>query len=201
MQKSDSIKELAAALSKAQGNFEHARKDEDNPFFKSKYATLASVIDAAKKHLCANGLSVAQVIDCQDDGLFLETILLHSSGEWLSGKYPIRPVKPDPQSVGSACTYARRQSFSAITGIAADDDDGNNASDNTTAPAHKPLPAIDYYALIDDSKTVAELASVWKKIPPDLKPAYAKVKDAQKQAIIDAINGSDDVPNFPSTQA
>lgn len=127
--RSESVKEIALALSKAQGQFDHAKKDVKNEFFKSKYADLASVIDAAKKPLSDNGLAVVQVVDADNEGgIYLETTLLHSSGEWISGRYPIKPIKTDPQSVGSAITYARRYAFSAMTGIAADDDDGNAAS-------------------------------------------------------------------------
>jgi hypothetical protein len=129
MERSESIKELAIALSKAQGSFNHAKKDTNNPFFKSQYADLASVIDAAKHQLFDNGLSVIQIVDSLESGdINLITMLLHSSGEYISGNYPIRPLKSDPQSIGSAITYARRYSFSAITGIASDDDDGNAAS-------------------------------------------------------------------------
>ena len=128
MATSQSIKEISTALSKAQGELDHAKKDMTNNFYESKYADLASVIDAAKKQLSDNGLSVTQIVDYDESGTFLETILMHSSGEWISGKYPIRPLKADPQSVGSALTYARRYAFSAITGIAADDDDANAAS-------------------------------------------------------------------------
>lgn len=127
--KSESIAELAKALSKAQGDFDHAKKDSAGPFAKSFYADLANVIDAAKKPLADNGLAVSQIIVADENGnVNLETILMHASGEWISGTYPVRPVKTDPQSMGSAITYARRYSFSAITGIAADDDDGNEAS-------------------------------------------------------------------------
>jgi hypothetical protein len=128
---SESIKELSTALSKAQGEFYHAKKDVNNTFFKSKYADLASVIDAAKKPLSDNGLAVIQITDFTENGdTYLITTLSHSSGEWISGRYPIKPVKADPQGMGSAITYARRYAFSAITGIAADDDDGNAASGN-----------------------------------------------------------------------
>lgn len=134
MNKSESIKDLAAAMAKAQGAFDHAKKDVSNTFFKSKYADLASVIDAAKKPLADNGLSVIQTTEFDEShGVILVTTLAHSSGQWISGRYPINPVKNDPQSMGSATTYARRYCFSAITGIAADDDDGNAASGNHEA--------------------------------------------------------------------
>jgi hypothetical protein len=125
---SESIKELAGALSKAQGAFDHAKKDVKNDFFKSRYADLAGCIDAAKAHLAANGLAVSQITDIANGEIILTTVLMHSSGEYISGSYPVKPIKQDPQAFGSALTYARRYAFCAITGIASDDDDGNSAS-------------------------------------------------------------------------
>lgn len=119
---------LSAALSKAQGEFSHAKKDAENPFFKSKYADLACVIDAARAALSKNGLAVIQTTRLTAGQLSLITTLSHSSGEWIKGEYPINPTKNDPQGMGSAMTYARRYAFSAITGIASEDDDGNAAS-------------------------------------------------------------------------
>lgn len=134
---SESIKELAAALAKAQSEIQHAKKAEDNPFFKSKYADLPAVIDAARPFLTKHGLSVSQPTDVDDNGkILLVTQLMHSSGEWIRGYYPINPVKNDPQAIGSAVTYARRYAFCAITGVAAtgEDDDGNAASGNGAKP-------------------------------------------------------------------
>jgi len=125
---SESIKELAAALSKAQGAFDHAKKDVENKFFSSRYADLASCIDAAKKPLADNGLAVIQITNYEGDITWLETKLIHNSGEWICSRTPIKPMKADPQSFGSAMTYMRRYAFCAITGIAAEDDDGNEAS-------------------------------------------------------------------------
>ena len=130
---SNSIAKLSEALSKAQGQFEHAKKGVENTFFKSKYADLASVIDAARDPLSKNGLAVIQLPKVLSDGkVLLVTMLTHSSGEWVRSEYPISPVKQDPQNMGSALTYARRYAFSAITGIASDDDDGNAASGNNS---------------------------------------------------------------------
>lgn len=134
---SESINELASALAKAQAEIKHAGKTADNPFFKSKYADLPAVIDVAKEHLAANGLSVSQPTDIDEAGkVVLITQLNHSSGQWLRGYYPVNPVKNDPQGYGSALTYARRYAFSAMVGVAAtgEDDDGNAASGNV-APA------------------------------------------------------------------
>lgn len=151
MNTSEQINELAAAMAKAQGAFDHAKKDVANAFFKSKYADLASVIDAAKKPLADNGLTVIQTTEFDEShGVILVTTLAHSSGQWITGRYPIHPVKNDPQSFGSAITYARRYCFSAITGIAADDDDGNAASGNhDAAQAQNELP---WYNSLDADK-------------------------------------------------
>lgn len=128
--RSASIVELAKALAKAQGEMKPAEKLKDNPFFKSKYADLATIWQAARKPLADNGLSVSQTTDFSNEGVFIVTMLLHSSGQWISGRYPVRPIKNDPQGLGSAITYARRYAFAAITGMVTDDedDDGNEAS-------------------------------------------------------------------------
>ena len=128
MDKSESIKELAAALSKAQGAIEGAVKDTSNPFFKSKYADLASVWAAIRKPLAENGLSVTQFVEDTDHGIGVSTMLMHSSGEWVSSKFSMPVSKVDAQGVGSAITYARRYALAAVCGVAPEDDDGNAAS-------------------------------------------------------------------------
>ncbi len=129
MNKSESIKELATALAKAQGQMTAAKKDAANPFFKSKYADLAAVVEAVKGPLSANGLSYCQFVDTDEQGLWIETILMHSSGEWLSGRLRMPVAKQnDPQALGSAITYGRRYGLQAATGVPADDDDGNAAT-------------------------------------------------------------------------
>ena len=126
--KSESIIKLAEALSKAQGQIKGAIKDASNPFFKSDYSTLHAVWEACRKPLSDNGLAVVQLPTESADFVCLETILMHSSGEWISGKIQMKPVKNDPQSIGSCLTYARRYALSAIVGIAPlEDDDGEGA--------------------------------------------------------------------------
>ena len=131
MNQSESIAALSAALAKAQAIMEGAKKDSANPFFKSTYADLASVWDACRKPLTDNGLSVIQTADFLPDHpemVCIETALCHSSGEWIRGRLAAKPVKSDPQSVGSCITYLRRYSLQSIVGIAPEDDDGNAAS-------------------------------------------------------------------------
>ena len=130
MNKSESIAGLAAALAKAQGQMKGAVKDSANPFFKSKYADLASVVEAIRVAFSSNGLSYIQTVQPSDkDEVRVETTLLHASGEWISCGYLSLPVsKADAQGFGSALTYARRYSLSAAVGVAPEDDDGNAAS-------------------------------------------------------------------------
>lgn len=124
------LNELAAALAKAQGQLKAAIKDATNPHFKSSYADLASVWEACRKPLSDNGLSVVQVpVEAPAGYVGLRTVLLHSSGQSISEVFYMPVSQPNnPQSVGSALTYARRYALSAYVGIAPEDDDGNSAS-------------------------------------------------------------------------
>lgn len=147
MTKSDQLDQLATALSQAQGEILNATKDSSNPFFKSTYADLASVREAIQPVFTKYGLSYAQTFSRDEHGVIVETVLMHKSGQWLCGGLSIKPVKDDPQGIGSAITYARRYSLQAIAGIAADDDDGEAAmgrekkterKEKTTPPATQP---------------------------------------------------------------
>jgi hypothetical protein len=130
MNKSESIAALAAALARAQGSMKGAVKDSANPFFKSKYADLASVVESIRSSFSANGLSYIQTVQPSDrDEVRVETMILHASGEWISCGVLALPVsKVDAQGYGSALTYARRYSLSAAVGVAPEDDDGNAAT-------------------------------------------------------------------------
>lgn len=131
MTKSDNIDLLATALSKAQAELSPAKKDAKNPFFESDYATLESVWEAARGPLTKNNLSIVQATEENAGIVLLKTILLHSSGQWIESTYPVIPVKQDPQSLGSALTYARRYGFASMVGIVQTDDDANAASGKT----------------------------------------------------------------------
>jgi hypothetical protein len=125
----EAISELTAALAKAQGEIKNAAKDVKNTFFKTSYADLAGCYDASREYLAKNGLSVVQFPDYDETGtMFLMTQLNHASGQWMRSWYPVRPVKNDPPGLGSAMTYARRYSYCAMVGVAAEDDDDGNAA-------------------------------------------------------------------------
>lgn len=137
MKTSEQINELAAALTKAQSEMEHASKDKTNPHYKSKYADLASCLDACREPLFKNGLSIAQAPQKHDGSWVLVTRLMHTSGQFIESECPIMNAKGDAQGFGSGLTYARRYALSAIIGLAQDDDDGNEA---VKRPELKPKP-------------------------------------------------------------
>ena len=125
---SDTIDKLAAALSKAQSVITFAAKDTANPFFKSKYADLASVWEACRKALTDNGLSVIQSPSAEGPKVTVTTTLLHASGQYITSELTMTAAANTPQGVGSTITYARRYALSSMVGVAQDDDDGNAAS-------------------------------------------------------------------------
>jgi hypothetical protein len=130
MSTSDQINELVGALSKAQAEMDNAPMLSTNPHFRSKYADLASIRNATIPPLSKNGLALFQTISgTENGGLSLVTRLAHTSGQWAESRYPL-PNSSKPHEMGSAITYARRYSWAAVCGIAAEeDDDGNNAQE------------------------------------------------------------------------
>lgn len=140
MLRSESIDALAPALVAAQAAITPAEKDGINPHFGRKYASLGAIMAAVRPALAAHGLAVSQIVTHDGDTLALETILVHTSGQYIGGTYPLRPTKADPQGEGSALTYARRYALAGILGVVADDDDDGNAASrqNATRSATKP---------------------------------------------------------------
>lgn len=123
------MKQIAAALVKAQTQFGPALKTNTNPHFKNRYADLSACVEAVIDALNANGIFLAQPTHEDQTGVTVETLFLHESGEQLScGRLHVPASKQDPQGYGSALTYARRYSLMSACGIAPEDDDGNAAS-------------------------------------------------------------------------
>ena len=151
---------IAAAFVKAQMQFGKALKTSVNPHFKSKYADLSSCIDAVVGALNANGIGLMQrTYDCPN-GVMVETIFVHESGEVMEcGLLYVPASKHDAMGFGSALTYARRYSLLAASGLAPDDDDGVAAS--------RPTPKIDagmmadHIAAIDASANKEELQTAY----------------------------------------
>lgn len=139
MNRSETITKLAEALVKFNSEVSKIAKDADNPFFKNNYATLDTIIDEVRPILFKNGLSIMQVPSGDGQNVTLKTLLLHSSGEWLeSDELTMKPVKNDPQAVGSCITYARRYSLAAFLSLnTGEDDDGNSATYGKDKPKTK----------------------------------------------------------------
>ena len=142
MKHSESIAALAGALAKAQLQIEPATKNATNPHFRSHYADLASIWDACRGPLNTNGLSIVQ-FPCDGDvgRIGLCTMIVHSSGEWMSETITVKALKEDPQFLGGVLTYLRRYSLAAVVGVTAtEDDDGNAASTPANARVGTPAP-------------------------------------------------------------
>ena len=129
MKQSESITDLATALCLAQAEMGGAIKDSNNPFFKSSYADLTSVIKVIKEPFAKWGLSFVQlpVTSAGGNGIGVSTMLMHKSGQWLQGEYLLPMDKVTPQGAGSAITYARRYALQALVGIPSVDDDSELA--------------------------------------------------------------------------
>ncbi|HYH64310.1 MAG TPA: ERF family protein [Urbifossiella sp.] len=198
---SPDIKDLALALSAAQGEMTHAGKGTVNPHFRSKYADLSAVIDALKPALAKHGLAYVQTTDlAADGGIVLVTTLLHKSGQWIRGTYPVRPIKADPQGYGSALTYARRYALAAIAGVASvdEDDDGNAASGHPKPVeplAKSPFPTSDarrawvdnVLLSFDNAPTLAKLKDLSALNQPKLDEMWATGEADDRQAVEEVI--------------
>lgn len=196
MNRSEQINELAAALAKAQAEMRFASKANVNPHFKSKYADLASVIEAIRDPLSRNGLSHTQLCREGENGaVTVDTMLMHASGQFIASTMTMRPQKNDPQGVGSALTYARRYALQGICGLASDDDDGNAASgqhaagngNGHAAPARSPADNVaPFIKRLADAKTPEELIAIggecrkqYDKGTPEMKVFMVAFREAE----------------------
>ena len=134
MNKSESITELAKAMAAFQGEVKNPSNTAENPYFNSKYAPLQDVLNTVRPLLSKHGLSIIQIPSSSEDGnrVIVKTLIMHTSGQWIeSDPLILKMDKVTAQGAGSAITYARRYSLSALLGISSeDDDDGNFASKN-----------------------------------------------------------------------
>jgi hypothetical protein len=154
------MKNIATALVKAQKAFGPALKSSTNPHFKSRYADLSACVEAVIDALNNNGIALIQQNQPSPDGVIIETIFLHESGESLNcGQLFVPANKHDAQGFGSALTYARRYSLMAACGIAPEDDDGNTAS---RRPQVNESALVDHLAAIEASTDQDQLKAAYK---------------------------------------
>ena len=182
MKSSETLSALAKALVSAQKDLKHAALDSTNPHFRSKYASLASIIDTVRPALAKHALAVIQVVQVEE----VETVLVHEGGEWISSSCKIVADKPGPQALGSAITYARRYGLAALVCISAEeDDDGNGAekkfSQEERAVFDRPAPRSEPRP---DPVREAFNGTPVSSAPRDAKPVDAKpsIKDPDSPA-------------------
>jgi hypothetical protein len=142
-QQSESINELASALAKAQSEIGSVKKDAANPYFRSVYSTLANVWETVKPALTKQGLSIVQMPGSDERGYYVQTQLMHGSGQWIRSTTYMKPAKEDPQGIGSLISYARRYALQAMVMACPDDDDGEMAMGRSSvAPARTTITKV-----------------------------------------------------------
>jgi hypothetical protein len=175
MKQSVEIDKLAFAMCKAQAMMGGAVKESNNPFFKSSYADLTSVVKAVKEPFAENGLSYVQFPHSTERGVGVTTRLMHTSGQWLESEFVLPITKQDPQAAGSAITYARRYALQSVAGIPTADDDAEAAM----VQARKTIeqwktelsPSIDAIKQGIESDDLSAAAESWFELSSDEKAA------------------------------
>jgi hypothetical protein len=189
--RSDTIGQIALALSRAQGKIKGAAKSAENPFFKSKYADLDACWDACREPLSENELAVFQPVRSNGKIVVVTTLLAHSSGEWIEESLTLIATQDTPQGIVAASTYGRRCGLSGMVGISAADDDGNEASRTLPKDTHwdkgtgklqqeqqpQPQPAA------PESAQPAAAPAISVSAPPSAKPPLARPKAATSTAV------------------
>ena len=174
MDTSEEIADLAAALATAQGEMAHAAKDRSNPAFKSRYADLASIVDACREPLSRHGIAVLQppTVALSENGVLVsvETRFIHKSGQWASTSLSSWVPDAKAQSIGSAITYLRRYGLAAMAGVAPEDDDGNGASQPSQPRREQPKR--------EDGMTVADAVAMVVKYFPHLEVQAKQIANA-----------------------
>ena len=193
-------KSIFAALAAAQMEMGPALKDSANPAFRSKYADLASVMQACMGALNKHGICVMQPTGEDEAGRYVKTILAHTSGETVECRVPLIVGKNDMQGYGSAVTYARRYGLMSMAGIAPDDDDGNAAAKSPPVVDERPVQrgpsAVDVACeSLTNADSLDQLAAIWKDLPRQIQgeAKVIKAKDDRKAALTPAIP-DDEIP-------
>ena len=194
MNKSESIQNLSAALSKAQAEMPAIKFDSKNPFLKNDYASLGAIIAGARPVIAKHGLSVSQLTFGEEGVAGVETVLMHTSGEWISSSISM-PVgeekgKSSAQVAGSIVTYLRRYSLASILGIYSDEDGDGNKPETERKPTRVALPK---EKSVDDPMTIERAM----KIENSEGVKYGDIPNDKLQAMVLGINkglrnGADD---------
>ena len=184
MNTSTTIAKISAALVKAQSEMSNAKKDAVNPFFKKNYADLNAIREAVLPVLNSHGISSIQPMCVIDGAFFVETILLHETGEYISSLTPVINDKPnDSQRHGSGVSYARRYALQSIVNIGAEDDDGNTQAKPGQQPAaiKQPEPAnkeviTSWVANVAVPENLEQLSLYWESAPVEVRADKGFIK-------------------------
>lgn len=174
MRMSDSIAQIAEALSKAQGQIDDATKTGINPHFRSKYADLAAVRSVIREPLAVNDIAIVQLPRTLDGSVEVETMLVHKSGEFIAETLRLPVGKWDAHGIGSGISYARRYGLLSILSLAAADDDGNEAVEKTVA---RLPPQTNVGPLFDEARRTAyegskSLNKYWTSLSEETRNAF-----------------------------
>ena len=184
MKQSENITDLATALCLAQAQMGGAIKDSNNPFFKSSYADLTSVIKVIKQPFADNGLSFVQfpITSEGGKGVGVSTMIMHSSGQWVQGEYLLPMDKITAQGAGSAITYARRYALQAMAGIPTVDDDAEGAMFRGQPAAQEP-PQKRVRKTLVQAVVALVISSQASEETSELVEALAELDEIEKQVI------------------
>ena len=160
MRTSESQVEISKALADFHAEMPSVKKGSANPFFKSNYADLSDIKSAADPLLAKHGLSVTQHPEGSHDDQVLTTRLMHASGEWQESTMPLYIPKADAQGQGSAVTYGRRYAYSAIVGIATEDDDGNAAASSGPVARKRPKTTPTEYITANEAAEITDILNL-----------------------------------------
>jgi len=179
MKMSETIAELATALSKAQGQIEAASKGSVNPHFKSRYADLNSLRDAIREPLAVNDLSIIQLPRVDGNHVEVETMLLHKSGEYIAETLRMPFGQNNAQAIGSALTYCRRYSLGSLLNLSADDDDGNAAVALSGKQDSQGSSKAEHSNIKDEAKKIAQdgteaLIVWWNNLTKESRESFSK---------------------------
>lgn len=128
---SETIGEITKAMSLFQGELETVKKDSENPFFKSKYASLPDIWESIQPLLKANNLAFIKLFGHKDGATVVTGMICHTSGEWFRSSITMTPQKSGPQAVGIVITYMSRYILGMLGVVSEDDDDAEGAMDRT----------------------------------------------------------------------
>lgn len=194
---------IAAALAAAQAEMGRALKESNNPHFRIKYADLGNVMDACMPALNKHGIALIQPTCEDENGRYVETVLMHTSGQELRCRVPLIVSKNDMQGYGSAVTYARRYGLMAMAGIAPEDDDGNAAAkappkqEDNRKPAPVRQDALDAAKQsLQNAGTLDQLRAIFEGLPPAVRGHgdVIAAKDARKGELQAQPIADDEIP-------